>query len=171
MLKKFQPDYTFASYSEITPEFLSSEGICALLIDIDNTLAPYEQDVPDEKLIKWFDTLKENGIRAALVSNNNAERVDLFNRSLGLPAYSKCGKPNKKNIRRALAAIEASPEGCAIVGDQLFTDAFAGKRLGVRAIIVPPIKDKTSLFFKLKRSMEKPIMRSYERSKNREHGA
>ena len=36
------PDYMFDKYSDITVEFLGELGIKALLIDIDNTLAPYE---------------------------------------------------------------------------------------------------------------------------------
>ena len=35
------PDYMFEKFDDITPEFLTSLGIKALLIDIDNTLAPY----------------------------------------------------------------------------------------------------------------------------------
>ena len=34
------PTYMFGSYREVTPAFLKEIGIRALLIDIDNTLAP-----------------------------------------------------------------------------------------------------------------------------------
>ena len=56
------PDYMFGHYYEITPEFLKSIGVRALLIDIDNTLAPYEQPDPDERIRNWFASLAENGI-------------------------------------------------------------------------------------------------------------
>ena len=56
------PTYMFARYDDVTPEFLSEHGIRALLIDIDNTLAPYEQPDPDERIHAWFDLLAENGI-------------------------------------------------------------------------------------------------------------
>ena len=69
------PDYIFATYREVTPEFLRSIGIKALLIDIDNTLAPYEQPLPDEHIKAWFSSLKQNGISATLVSNNDRERA------------------------------------------------------------------------------------------------
>ena len=77
------PDYIFAKFDDITVSFLREKGIKALLIDIDNTLAPYEVAEPDERIKSWFDTLRENGISATLVSNNGRERVELFNRSLG----------------------------------------------------------------------------------------
>ena len=72
------PDYMFDTYDCVTPEFLASIGIKALLIDIDNTLAPYEQDEPDGKIREWFDALSAADIKAALISNNHPPRVELF---------------------------------------------------------------------------------------------
>ena len=60
------PEYMFEHFYEVTPEFLEEIGIRALLIDIDNTLAPYEQDVPDERILNWFALLSKHGIKAAL---------------------------------------------------------------------------------------------------------
>ena len=57
------PDYMFDTFEDVTPEFLKSIGVRALLIDIDNTLAPYEQAEPDERIINWFASLAENGLR------------------------------------------------------------------------------------------------------------
>ena len=59
------PDYMFDTFDRITPEFLRSLGISALLIDIDNTLAPYEQPDPDDRIRAWFASLAENGIKVA----------------------------------------------------------------------------------------------------------
>ena len=94
------PDYIFAKFDDITVDFLASRGIKALLIDIDNTLAPYEVAEPDERISAWFKMLRESGISATLVSNNDRERVELFNRTLGLPYYYKSGKPFAKNLKR-----------------------------------------------------------------------
>ena len=49
----------------------------------------------------------------------------------------------------------------AMVGDQLLTDSYAGKHIGIPSIIVPPIKDKTNLFFRFKRLCERPFIRKY----------
>lgn len=157
------PDYVFNTYDEITPEFLSSLGIKALLIDIDNTLAPYEQDLPDEKIIKWFDALKSAGIRAALISNNHPPRVELFNSLLGLPAYADSGKPGSRTLLLAMEQMGSTAENTAGLGDQLLTDTLAVHRLDMLSLIVPPIKDKRSLFFRFKRLLEKPFMRRYVR--------
>ena len=157
------PDHMFARYSDISPEFLTELGIRALLIDIDNTLAPYEQAEPDEAIIAWFEGLRAAGISASLISNNHPPRVELFNRSLGLDAYPDSHKPSGKVLKLAMKKMRGDEENTAVIGDQLLTDALAAHRLGLRAIIVPPIKDKTSLFFKFKRWLERPYIRRYKK--------
>lgn len=157
------PDYVFNTYDEVTPEFLTSLGIKALLIDIDNTLAPYEQDLPDEKIIKWFEELKAANISTALISNNHAPRVELFNSLLGIDAYADSGKPGSKTMILAMQKMGSIPENTAGLGDQLLTDTLAAHRLDMLSIIVPPIKDKRNLFFRSKRLLEKPFMRRYRR--------
>jgi len=155
------PDYMFGTFVEVTPAFLQSIGVRALLIDIDNTLAPYEQPDPDERILDWFSELEKNGIRTALVSNNHAPRVERFNKSLGLIAYPDSGKPSRKTLERAMKELGVTHTETAMLGDQLLTDCFAGKHIGLRAIIVPPIKDKTNLFFRSKRFLERPFICKY----------
>ena len=157
----FMPDYIFAKFDDITADFLRGLGIKALLIDIDNTLAPYEVAEPDERIAAWFKMLRENGISATLVSNNGRERVELFNRSLGLPYYYKSGKPFAKNLKKAMAAMGSDKSNTAMLGDQLLTDAAAGKHIGLTTIIVPPIRDKSNLFFRSKRALEVPTIKRY----------
>jgi len=157
------PEYMFEHYYDVTPEFLNEIGIRALLIDIDNTLAPYEQPEPDERIMDWFSSLSQNGIKAALISNNHAPRVELFNKKLGLPAYPDSGKPKSHSLLAAMEEMDVTPDITAGLGDQLLTDTLAVHNLGMISIIVPPIKDKTSLFFKSKRLIEKPFIRRYKK--------
>ena len=161
MASWFLPDYIFSKFDEITPEFLSELGIKALLIDIDNTLAPYEVAEPDDRIKNWFKALARSGISATLVSNNEKERVELFNKTLGLPYYYKSGKPFAKNLKKAMAQMGSDQTNTAMLGDQLLTDAAAGKHIGLTTIIVPPIKDKSNAFFKAKRALEVPTIKRY----------
>ncbi|MBR6052196.1 MAG: YqeG family HAD IIIA-type phosphatase [Clostridia bacterium] len=164
MLRRyFSPDQYFEKFDDATPTFLLKNGIRALILDIDNTLAPYEEPEPNERVLAWFAALKENGISAAFVSNNNHERVSLFNRKIGIPTYPKGKKPLKKYMRRAIEELGVAPENTAIMGDQIFTDVWAGRNVGIRCIVVPPIKDKTDPFTKFKRLLERPVMRYYRK--------
>ena len=165
------PDYVFDTYADVTPEFLSSIGIRALLIDIDNTLAPYEQDLPDEKTVAWFNSMAEADIACTLISNNHADRVDLFNSLLHLPAFADSGKPGTKYFIEGMKQMERTPEETAGLGDQLLTDTLAVHRLGMVSIIVPPINDKKNLFFRFKRWLEKPFMRRYRKLHSKESEA
>ncbi len=166
MPSPLMPDYMFRTFDEITPDFLRERGVCAVLADIDNTLAPYEQAEPDERIHAWIDALADAGIAIAFVSNNDRERVELFNRSLGVPAFWESGKPFKKNLVRAMQAVGGTTQTTVMLGDQLLTDALAAHILGVPALIVPPIKDKTTLFFRFKRLLEKPTVRRFKRKNN-----
>ena len=163
MKNPMMPDYMFRAFDEITPAFLASLGVKAILADIDNTLAPYEQAEPDERIKGWIASLAEAGIGIAFVSNNDWERVKLFNRTLGVPAYAKSGKPFKKNLVKAMSDLGGTRETTVMLGDQLLTDALAGHNLGVKCLIVPPIRDKKNAFFKFKRWLEKPVVKKFKK--------
>ena len=160
------PDYVFSEFTDITADFLISHGIKALVIDVDNTLAPYEQELPDQKTIDWFKTLVDNGIKAALISNNKNDRIEKYNSLLSLPAYPDSKKPSTKAILRAIEQMGVDTESTAGLGDQLLTDTLAVHRLDMISLIVPPIKDKKTLFFRFKRLLEKPFMKRYYKKKH-----
>ncbi len=164
MSQWLMPDRMFRTYREVTPEVLASLGVRGVLCDIDNTLAPYEQPEPDEDIRAWLESLAAAGITVAFVSNNDRERVERFNRSLGCPAYWKSGKPREKTLLRAMEDMGTDRDHTAILGDQLLTDCLAGKHIGLTALIVPPIRDKKNLFFRFKRWCEKPFIRRFKRA-------
>ncbi len=163
MLDIFFPSLYFEKFTDVTPSLLREMGITSLMIDIDNTIAPYELEEPDGEILAWLGALKKSGIGFAFISNNTStERIEKFNAKIGAPAYARSCKPFAgKNVRRALEALGSSPDRCAFMGDQIFTDICAGKLCGMRTILVPPIKDKKNLLFKFKRALERPVMRSY----------
>ena len=163
MKNPLMPDYMFRTFDEITPAFLTSLGVKAILADIDNTLAPYEQPEPDQRIKGWIASLAEAGIGIAFVSNNDWERVNRFNATLGVPAYAKSGKPFKKNLIKAMNDLGGTLDTTVMLGDQLLTDALAGHNLGVKCLIVPPIRDKKNAFFRFKRWLEKPVVKKFKR--------
>ena len=162
------PDYYFETFDKADAKFLSSIGVKAILLDVDNTLEPYENPLPTEKVLFWFNALKEEGIKAAIVSNNGKERIELFNKDIGLLAFYKAKKPFKKRLNMAMEQLGVRPEETVFMGDQIFTDVWAARNAKIRAILVPPIKDKTDIFTNFKRLLEKPIMRKYRRKHKEE---
>ena len=161
------PDFYFDTFDSVTPKFLHDLGVKGVVLDVDNTLEPYENAKPGEHVVAWLSSLADLGIKAAIVSNNNSERIDLFNQDLQLPAYSKAGKPFKKNVFRAMNAMGTSKSDTILMGDQIYTDVWAARNAGIRAILVPPIRDKRDFFTKFKRLLEKPILKRYFKLKGR----
>lgn len=161
--KRLMPDLVLNNYQEVTPTLVEGFGADAILCDIDNTLATYDDLVPAPEVRAWVDALCAAGIRLILVSNNTPERVERFAAPLGVPYVPDIKKPAKKPYLRVMKKYRLTPEKTVCLGDQLLTDVWAAKNLGMRAIIVPPIKDKTSLFFKFKRWVEKPYLRKYRK--------
>lgn len=164
--KLLMPDYVFHSYRDVTAEFLRKRDIRALFCDIDNTLVTYDDPEPTEELMKWFHSLEEGGIKVAFISNNGPERVLNFNRSLNYVCFYKARKPSGKCCALCAAQLGVTRKQCAFLGDQLLTDAAAAHNFGICAIIVPPIKDKKNLFFRVKRLIERPYMKKYRKRKS-----
>ncbi len=167
MLEKFAPDYYFHKFEEITPDFLIGKNIRAIVSDIDNTLVTYDDEKPTAKLLEWITALKEKGIAVSFVSNNTVKRVEVFNEELRFFAVGKAKKPFKKNVLRALEEMGVPSENACMLGDQVFTDVFAGKGANIRTILVDPIKDKTDILTKSKRVLEIPIIKAYRKSQSK----
>lgn len=163
----FVPEYYFKTFDEASADFLVSIGVKGIVLDVDNTLEPYEHPTPGAHVVSWLESLKAAGIGAAIVSNNGGDRINLFNKELGLPAYYKAKKPFKKNVLNAMADMGTDKSNTILMGDQVFTDVWAAHNTGIRAILVPPIKDKTDVFTKFKRLLEKPILKKYRKRNNK----
>lgn len=163
MFSGFLPDHYRKDIYAITPEELQAEGIRGLICDIDNTLVTYDDPEPTPAVTAWIEAMRRSGIAVTFVSNNSSEsRVERFNRPVGTYASAKSGKPFRtRRLREAMRYMQTAPETTAVVGDQIFTDIYAGKRLSMRSYLVLPIKDKTTLFFRFKRLLEIPVKRAY----------
>ena len=161
----FMPDLYLDDIYSIEPAFLKRKGIRAVLLDIDNTLVTYDDPKPTPSVLSWLNALADQGIAAAIISNNHRERVECFNAELGFFATWDSAKPSGKCYRAAMKHLGTDKTNTAVIGDQVFTDVWSAKRLGLYCILVKPIKDKTSLFFRAKRALEKPILRRYAKRK------
>lgn len=165
---KLTPDLIFEKFYELTPDFLVEKNIRALILDVDNTLIPYEESKPTEQVLAWLHALKEQGIAVAFVSNNHKKRLDTFNEELGYPAFYHGCKPFPCKMRKAMRAMGCDKAHTANLGDQILTDVIGGRLLGVKySFLVPPIKDKTDWFTRLKRRLERPYIKKYYKNKEK----
>ena len=154
----FQTDAALQSVLMITPALLKKLGIRGLVLDVDNTLTTHNNPVPAEDVPQWIETMKANGIRLIIVSNNTDKRVKDFAQLLDLPYVASGAKPLPQGIRKAVKLLKLCPRHTAVVGDQLFTDVLGARLAGTKMIYVSPISKEESAFFKLKRMAERPFL-------------
>lgn len=161
--KYLWPDRYFDDISSVTPKLLEELGVRALICDIDNTLVTYDDPLPTESCLEWFESMKTGGIKLSFVSNNRIPRAEIFAEGTGCYAVSESGKPGVKRLREAMAFMDVKPDETAVLGDQIFTDILAGHLAGTKTILIKPIRDKLTPLFRLKRALEKPILRSFSK--------
>lgn len=159
------PDQYIKTVHDIDYYQLFVDGYRGIMFDIDNTLAPYDQALPSREVVQLFDHLQQMGFKICLVSNNNAKRVFKFNSHLKVHAYPRANKPITKNLIKAMNKLEVKNKQMIFVGDQLFTDVWAGNSIGFKTILVKPIQDKEQLVTKVKRGLEGLLLKRYLKKK------
>jgi len=162
MFRKFYPDYKLKSIEEIDFGIFKEKNIKFVLLDIDNTLVSYTSPLADDRARAFLSKLEESGIKYAFVSNNHKDRVEKFAEEFGVFYVYDSGKPLLFGIKNAMRHLGAKRENTALVGDQVFTDVYAGKRAGLLTFMVEPIEAKETPFFGLKRKMEKIVLKNYK---------
>ena len=162
MFERFFPDAIQESTYEIDFEALQRQGIKGVLFDIDNTLVEHGADATP-RAIALFKKLEQLGIKSCLISNNKEERVLRFNKEIGTKYIYDAHKPSGKNYRKAMELMGTDLYNTIFVGDQLFTDVFGAKRIGMRNILVRPIDSKEEIQIVLKRYLEKIVLYFYEK--------
>jgi HAD superfamily phosphatase (TIGR01668 family) len=150
------PDATCTDVTAISAQGLRRRGIRALVVDLDNTLSPWNDPSCAPRVAAWLRGLQAAGIAVCIVSNNGPERVRAFLRHGGcdLPWVAHAGKPGRRAYRHALQLLEADPAHTAAVGDQLFTDVLGGKRAGLLTILVTPLARREFPLTRLLRLVE-----------------
>lgn len=150
------PDLMKKDIYEIEPEELLSRGIRLVLLDVDNTLAPYTVNEPSRRLTDWAQKLTDAGLELFILSNNRGGRPAIFAAALGIDFVGKARKPFTAAAKRVLSEHGAAPEQTALVGDQIYTDTLCAKRLGAMAVLVEPIKF-TNIFLRMRCWLEVPF--------------
>lgn len=166
-MNKLFPTHYLKSIYEINIKDLQEQGIKGIIFDIDNTLVPYDEEEPNQRVISFFEKLREAGIKITLVSNNTESRVVKFNEKLKVFALHKSQKPLTKNFKNALCLMDCQRDEAVIVGDQIFTDIYGGNRAGIQTILVVPVSQKDEWITKIKRGIEKKVIKSYEKKYNK----
>jgi hypothetical protein len=139
-------------------DILEKFNVKALILDVDNTLTTHDNPNVKQEVLDWLDMLKRHGIKLMIVSNNYPERVQPLADRLGIEYVSRGQKPLPKGFSEACRRLGVPKNNVCAVGDQIFTDILGANLKGIKSIFVFPIEYETTTFFKVKRTLEKPLL-------------
>ena len=159
----FRPTYVFNDITGITPKFLKRKHIKGIVLDIDNTLTTHNNPVPPQSSMDWLARVKKAGIKLIIVSNNKPPRVEPFAQLLDLEYVANGRKPLTYGINEAVRRLGFEKCDIAAIGDQIFTDIMGANLAGIRSCFFYPLEPETSLPFRFKRTIEKPLLPSRKR--------
>ena len=162
LFETFYPDAWMDSTYQIDFDELYKKGYRGLIFDIDNTLVPHGEPA-DERAKALFAHLKELGFSCCLLSNNQLERVQMFNKDVQVYFIEDAHKPSRKNYRKAMKLMHTDLSNTMFIGDQLFTDVWGANRAGMYSILVKPMDPHEEIQIVLKRYLEKIVLFFYRR--------
>ena len=160
------PNDFFNNVREIKIEYLNKHNIKALILDVDNTLINYYKEM-EKGTKEWCQDLKNKGIKMYILSNSNKrDKVEKIAKDLQVPFRYFAKKPLKSGFKKAQKELGLKSEEIAVIGDQLLTDIIGANRCRMYSILVNPIKEKDIWRTRLKRPIEKMIMKNYKKGRN-----
>ena len=135
----FIPDYSFNCITDIKPDFFKWAGIKFLMLDLDNTIAAYNEHVLADNISSWISDIQNVGVELFIISNSSRnKRVKSHSDSIGVNFLMKSQKPSTKSLLHAMEVSGYSPDASALAGDQILTDTVAANRAGIVSIIIKP---------------------------------
>lgn len=164
-MRNFYPNRYFDKKEDIPFREYYKQGYRGIIFDIDNTLVPHDAPA-DEKAITFIQRLKEIGFQICLLSNNDEARVAAFNEPIQVQYIYKANKPFPSGYERAMEAMGTDRKHTLFVGDQIFTDVWGARRMGLFSILLDPINPKEEIQIILKRIPEKYFKWNYRRKKH-----
>ena len=166
LLKKyFSPDDFVEKYEFIDFEYMNMHNKKVIISDLDNTLISWDSKKDTKELNRWLKKMKRAGFDIIVVSNNNEERVEEFCKQLNLQYVADAKKPLTHGFNKALNKLNRKPEEAIILGDQVLTDVFGAKSLGVMSVLVKPISKTDAFKTRINRFFEGIIVLNLTRRK------
>lgn len=143
---------------------LKRRHICALIMDLDNTLVPWRTSEIAPEIARWIREVKSQGMKICIVSNTRSwDRLRKLAAEMSVSFVERSLKPRRGGFREALKQLDVEPTRAAVVGDQILTDILGGNRLGLHTILVRPLRCREFVGTKISRFFEGIILKVLQR--------
>lgn len=162
----FRPSYLFYQVEDISVEWLKRQDISYILLDVDNTIAVWNEEQVSVTVEAWIREVLQSKIKIMLISNSAAGRLERISARFGIGYISWAYKPFNHSFLKALHFLGCTDRKRALViGDQVFTDVLGGNRLGIKTVLLTPRFDKDYIWTKFVRILEKIVLKRLNISK------
>ena len=153
----FKPDIVYKSVIDVPFDELKAKGKSCVLLDFDNTIGPDRALEPDDYSFRCINLLREKGFDCCIVSNAKSTRSAHIAEVLGVPCVTCAKKPGTKGVKNALNMMKVDAKRAVMIGDQIFTDIFAGRKSGIYTIMVETYQQNEIWYVAIKRPFERII--------------
>ena len=151
-----KPDYNVESLFDIDFKELKSQGINAVLFDLDSTVMPSKSGEYPQKVIELLHSLKQNFVVAIISNNKRKDYIDKVQSQSNFTVIGHANKPSPKIMQEFLKSVNITPQETVMIGDRPLTDILAGKLLGSKTTLVDSItKDTENKLTRFVRKLER----------------
>lgn len=157
-IQDFKPDLRVRHVTEIEDKTLKGWAIKTILVDVDNTLVSKGSSQLEPQIVEWMDSQKKQGRSIVLCSNNVSSAALRIAKTTDLSAIRFALKPFTFRVKSLLKKQSYLSPVC-VIGDQVFTDVWLGKRLSAHTILVDPIDQHDWLSTKVLRIVERFVLK------------
>lgn len=157
-----KPDINIKSIYNIDLESLKTEGIKAILFDLDSTLMASKSGVYSDEMKNWLNKVRKDFFIAVVSNNYNPKYIAKVQAVSDFPLVFDAKKPNTEVTIKFLSEHNLNPKECAFVGDRPLTDTLCGQKLGCKTILVDSITaDTESKLVRFVRMLERSTVRTF----------
>lgn len=159
--KKFLPNTYVDKIENINYELLKKQGVKSLFFDLDNTVIAYDEHFIEGRILQFLLSLQKD-FKIVIVSNSPKKRVKPAAGQLQYVHFAK--KPLKLGLKKAIKKVGSNKDEVVLIGDQILTDVFGANRLGIRVILVKPIKKSSDKWItSFNRSIARKILKGVKK--------
>ena len=122
-----KPDYDLKNIFEIDLENLKSQGIKALLFDLDSTLMGSKTGFYTDEVLAWLENVRRDFFIGVVSNNNNPDYMEKVRACTDFPIIFEAHKPDIKVAQKFMKEHGVQAETSCFVGDRPLTDVLCGK--------------------------------------------
>lgn len=142
-LSKFiKPDITLEKVNQLDATVIDilkeRYGIEGIILDVDETLRKEMKDIPKCNK-EWIESLKGK-LKVIILSNGKDQKIEQYFRENGIDYIGFAHKPLKKNFLKACEKMDVSPEKVLVVGNDLLTDIYGGRRNNMKTVLIKNVE-------------------------------